>query len=203
MSEKKKYSIKTDFTTLAITLIPIGAAVNIVGGYIKDALGLPLYLNTIGTIFSGMLCGPWVAAVTGVMTNVVRGCTGHPNNFFFIPVNIVVGMIVGFCARANMFDKWWKTVLSMLIMSLASIVTSAPITVLVFGGVTGNTNSVMTAALMATGANIWTAVMGTTGVFTFIDRIISYILGWLVIRAIPSRTLVRFSCGSNYLPQKK
>ena len=57
MAEKKKYSIKTDFSLLALLLIPIAVAVNFVGGQVAVLLKIPLYLDTIGTIMVGMLCG--------------------------------------------------------------------------------------------------------------------------------------------------
>lgn len=63
--EKKKYSIKEDFSMLALLIIPVGVAVNFVGGQLASILKLPMYLDTIGTIFAAMLCGPWVGAVTG------------------------------------------------------------------------------------------------------------------------------------------
>ena len=195
---KKKYSIKTDFTLLAILIIPIAVAVNFVGGQLASLLKLPLYLDTIGTIFASMLCGPWIGALAGALTNVVTGIA-NPVNFAFIPVNVVVGLVTGFLARGNMFSNWWKWLVSMVLMTLASIISAAPIVVLMFGGVTGGGTSIIAATLMATGTNIWLAVIGSDGVFTVIDRIISYVITWLVIRVIPDKTLVKFSCGENYI----
>jgi len=195
---KKKYSIKTDFTLLAILIIPIAVAVNFVGGQLASLLKLPLYLDTIGTIFASMLCGPWIGALAGALTNVVTGIA-NPVNFAFIPVNVIVGLVTGFLARANMFSNWWRWLVSMVLMALASIISAAPIVVLMFGGVTGAGTSIIAATLMATGTNIWLAVMGSDGIFTVVDRVISYIITWLVIRVIPDKTLVKFSCGENYI----
>ncbi len=199
--DKKKYSIKTDFTMLAILIIPIAVAVNFVGGQLASLLKLPFYLDTIGTIFAAMLCGPWVGAVAGTLTNVVTGIA-NPVNFAFIPVNLILGLVVGFLARAKMFNVWWKWIISMVIMALTSIITAAPIVVMVFGGVTGSGTSLITAAAMAAGTNIWASVIGTEGVFTVVDRIISYALSYLVIKVIPDRTLVKFGCGMNYIKTK-
>jgi len=199
--EKKKYSIKTDFTMLAILLIPIGVAVNFVGGQLASILKLPMYLDTIGTIFAALLCGPWVGAVTGALTNVLTGIA-NPVNFAFIPVNIIAGLVTGFLARKGMFSIWWKWILSMLIMAAVSIISSAPIVVLVFGGVTGSGTSLITAAAMAAGANIWAAFFGTEGIFTVLDRVISFVICWMVMKVIPARTLVKFPIGSNYLHKK-
>ncbi len=200
--EKKKYSIKEDFSMLAILIMPVGVAVNFVGGQLASILKLPMYLDTIGTIFASMLCGPWVGAVTGALTNVVTGIT-NPVNFAFLPINVIVGLVVGFLARKNMFGNWWKSLISTVIMGIISVITEAPIVVLVYGGVTGSGSSLITATAMAAGANIWAAVIGTEGIFTLLDRIISVAISILVIKVIPPRTLVKFGCGSNYIKENK
>jgi energy-coupling factor transport system substrate-specific component len=197
----ERYSIQTDFSLLAILTIPIAIAVNFVGGQLASLLKLPVYLDTIGTIFASMLCGPWIGALAGGLTNVINGIA-NPVNFAFIPVNVVVGLVTGFLARGNMFGVWWKWLISIILMSLASIISAAPIVVLMFGGVTGSGSSIITATLMATGTNIWLAVIGTDGAFNAIDRVISYFISWFVIKAIPHRTLIKFGCGKNYIKKK-
>ena len=114
-----------------------------------------------------------------------------------------MGLVTGFLARGNMFSNWWKWIVSMLLMSLASIISAAPIVVLMFGGVTGGGSSLITATLIASGANIWAAVIGSDGLFTVIDRIISFFISWLVIKVIPNKTLVKFGCGMNYIKKAK
>ena len=202
MNKQKKFSIKSDFSMLAILIIPIAVAVNFVGGQLASLLKLPMYLDTIGTIFCGMLCGPWVGAVAGALTNIVTGIA-NPVNFAFIPVNVMAGLVTGLLARGQMFKTWWKWIISMIIMAFVSIATSAPIVVLVYGGVTGSGTSLITAAAMAAGANIWTAVIGTEGLWTVVDRIISFLIGYLVIKVIPPRTLVKFGCGENYIKKEE
>lgn len=195
---EKKHSIKDDFSMLALLIIPIAVAVNFVGGQLASVLKLPFYLDTIGTIFAAMLCGPWVGGVAGVLTNIVTGIA-NPVNFAFIPVNLLAGLVTGYLARKNMFSTWWKWIISIVIMAATSIISSAPIVVLVFGGVTGSGTSLITATAMAAGANIWAAFFGTEGIFTVLDRIISFFISFFVIRVIPARTLVKFGCGENYI----
>ena len=55
---------------------------------------------------------------------------------------------------------------------------------------------------MAAGANLWAAFFGTEGIFTTLDRVISFFISWGVIRVIPDRTLVKFGCGQNFLKNK-
>ena len=196
-----KYSIKKDFTMLAILIIPVGVAVNFVGGQLASMLKLPMYLDVIGTVFTSMLCGPWVGAVTGGLTNIVTGIA-NPVNFYFIPVSVVLGIVSGFLARYNMFSTVVKWIISMVLMSLTSIIIAAPIVVYVFGGITGGGTSLVAATLMAAGTNIWAAVVGSDGVFTILDRIISFVIVMSVIKVIPTKTLIKFSCGELYIKKK-
>lgn len=194
----KKHSIKDDFTMLAILTIPIGVAVNFVGGQLASTLKLPMYLDTIGTIFSAMLCGPWVGACTGLMTNIVNGFA-NPVNFAFIPVNLAVGLVTGFLSRKNMFRTPLKYVISVILITAVSVIIAAPIVVKVYGGVTGDGASIFTATMMAAGANIWASFFGTAGVFNVLDRIIATAISFAVIKVIPARTLVKFGCGENFI----
>lgn len=90
----------------------------------------------------------------------------------------------------------------MFIMAWVSIIVSAPIVVLVYGGVTGGGTSLITAAALAAGANIWTAFFGTEGIFQVLDRIISFLICWAVIKVIPTRNLIKFSLGELYIKKK-
>ena len=49
---------------LAWFLVPIGVAVNFIGGTIILLLKLPIYLDSIGTIIVGALCGVWPGVIT-------------------------------------------------------------------------------------------------------------------------------------------
>ena len=48
---------KQKLNKLAIFLIPIGIAVNVVGGQLAVLLKLPVFLDSIGTFVVGALCG--------------------------------------------------------------------------------------------------------------------------------------------------
>lgn len=200
--ERPTFSIKDDFSMLALLIIPVGVAVNFVGGQLASLLKLPMYLDTIGTIFTAILCGPWVGGVTGLLTNIFTGIA-NPVNFAFIPVAIIAGVVTGIFARYDYFSAWWKWLIAMLVMAAASILASAPIVVLMFGGVTGGGTSIITATAMAAGANIWAAFFGTEGIFTVLDRMISFFISWSVIKVIPDRNLVKFSLGMFYVKNRK
>jgi hypothetical protein len=64
--------ISGQFTTRVIVLMPVAIAINIVLGYtIQSVLKLPIYMDSIGTIFVGVLAGPLAGALTGILSNLI------------------------------------------------------------------------------------------------------------------------------------
>ena len=67
--------ISGQFTTRVIVLMPVAIAINIVLGYIiQTVLKLPIYMDSIGTIFVGVLAGP----LAGLATIPVVAMTAEP-----------------------------------------------------------------------------------------------------------------------------
>lgn len=201
MAKTNKRSIKDDFTMLSILIIPIGVAVNVVGGRLASTLSLPMYLDTIGTIFTGIIAGPWVGAVTGLLTNIVTGIM-NPVNFWFIHVNVIAGLVTGWLARKGWFTSWWKGLLATVIQALVSTIASAPPVVYVYGGVTGSGTSLLSAVLIASGKSIWASFFSVEIVWTIVDRIISWLISIAVIKCIPNKTLIKFPLGELYTKKK-
>lgn len=201
-AESKKFSIKTDFNMLTILIIPIAVAVNFTGYQLTTVLKIPLFLDTIGTIFAAIIGGPWVGALAGALTNLLN-CLTAPSDFPFVLVSIAVGLTTGFLSRAKMFSNFWKSCISAVIIAFVSVLISTPIVVLLYGGVTGSGTSLVTAVLLASGADIWKSVIGGDSIFTLADRAIACVIALGVIRVIPDRTLIKFSCGRNYIKEKK
>ena len=143
MVKKKKMSfsdkIRAEFTTIAIVMIPIAIGINQAGRLIHEALGLPIWLDTIGTIFTAMLCGPWVAGIGGFLTNVVTAIAyGRATSVFFGLVQLGLGLVAGLLVYKGWFKVWWKVPLSGVILAITAALISAPIVVIVRGGVSGS-----------------------------------------------------------------
>lgn len=90
--------ISRQFTTRVIVLIPVAIAINIVLGYtVQSVLKLPIYLDSIGTIFVGVLAGPLAGLVTGVLSNLIWQYAPVIGGGTIGPFAIVAG-VIGFLA---------------------------------------------------------------------------------------------------------
>ena len=54
---------------MVIFLIPVCIAINLVGGQLAIMLKLPVFLDAIGTIIAGALCGPVPGMMVGLITH--------------------------------------------------------------------------------------------------------------------------------------
>jgi energy-coupling factor transport system substrate-specific component len=197
MSEERK-SIKDDFTMMALLLIPIAIAVNIVGGQIAVLLKLPVYLDTIGTLLIAILAGPWVGALTGLLSNLINGIF-DPTFIPFAIVSIVVGLVAGFFSRVKLFSTVWKTVLAGILIGLVAAIVSAPIVAYLFGGVTGSGSTLITGVFLAAGQSLIESVLTSSIITDLADKVISCLICFFIIRSMSSRYLSKFSLGTNFI----
>ena len=207
MEMKKSFgqTLKQDFNTTALVMIPLCVGINIVGEFICQSLKLPLWLNVEGTIIAAVLAGPWVGASTGILTNVVLSFTIEgPTALPFALISCVWGLVAGFLANLGFWRVWWKAVIAGGIGELIQVPVSAPIIVYMFGGITAGASSAFTAFMMATGHNIWTSVISTGLLVDGADKVLSSLIAFFIIQALPKRMLYRFSrAAHNVLGDKK
>jgi hypothetical protein len=90
----------------ALALIPLAIAINIAGGQLVKALRLPIYLDSIGTVLTGALLGPWIGLITGLLSNAIWTLIGLDSfALTFAPVAGVIGLLAGFAGRAGLFQR--------------------------------------------------------------------------------------------------
>lgn len=196
MNETK--GIGKDFSLMAILLIPVAIAINIVGGQLAALLKIPVYLDCIGTIIVGMLAGPWVGAVTGFLSNAINAIF-DPTFLPYSLVSIAVGLVTGFLSQRQMFKKISYIVISGVIIAFTASIIAAPITAYLFGGVTGSGSTFITALLLATGKNLMQSVFTAAIISDLADKLISIFVAYFVIRNMSARYLSKFKYGNNFI----
>ncbi len=186
--------IKRSFTTVTWVMIPVAIAINIAVGQLIYTLKVPLYLDSIGTVLVGVLAGPWAGALTGLLANLIWGLTGLNVTYApFAAVAAVIGLLAGLFSEAGWLKTWWKVILAGVITGLIAAAISAPISAYVFGGVTGAGTDVVVAMFRGMGAGILPATFAQGVSSDPLDKAVTYLIVWLIIRALPERFLARFT----------
>ena len=187
---------------MAILLIPVAVAINFTGFGIVKVLQLPIFLDSIGTVFISLIAGPWIGITTAVITSLITG-SFSPEYFAFMPVSIIMALCMGILARFKFKNIIIKTILCAFSLVVIAILVSAPIIVYVYGGNTGNATAGITAFFLATGSNIWNAVFSTNLITETTDKIITAIVAMAIIKAMSARYLIKFKYGKNYIKSDK
>lgn len=186
--------LKKEFTTTTLVLIPVAIAINLVVGNLIFTLKVPLYLDSIGTVLVGVLVGPWAGAVTGFLANVMWTALGwFPEAIAWAGVAALIGVLASVFNRSGWMESIGKSALAGLITGIIAAVLSAPIAAYVFGGVTGSGTDALVAMFRAAGADALGANIGQGIVSDPIDKLVTFVLVWAIMRGLPSNLKARFS----------
>ena len=172
-----------------LTIGPVCVVLNMAGGEIAAQLRIPLYFDSLGTVIAGILLGPFGAAMTGLSTNVVWGLTIRPTALPFGITAFVIGLAAGYAARAGWMRRPHTAIGAGLGTGIIAAVVSAPIAAYVFGGFTGGGTDLLVAFFLQTGANILQSTLGQGIVSDPIDKAITFLAGWAIVRALPDRLI--------------
>ena len=190
-------SIKKDFTTVTLVLMPVAIAINIVVGQIVLILRLPVFLDSIGTVLVAVVAGPWAGALTGTLSNVIWGLAIDPNALPWFPVALFIGLVAGICATYGLFKSWVRVVIAGIILAFTAAVVSTPIAVYLFGGITASGISFFTAYFLQTGQDLITAVLSANFIWEPVDKIATSLVAYAIIKGLSARYLARFPRAEN------
>ena len=172
--------------TTVVTLVPVAAALNIVGGSINTGLGLPTFLDTIGTAVAAIVLGPWWGALVGIFGNVAGAFISGPVGIPFALVNMASALVWGYGVRSlGMGASVPRFFLLNIIVAIVTSAIAAPIVVFVFGGATGHPSDTLTAAFATAGNDLLAATFASSILVSLADKIISGFVALSIIAALP------------------
>jgi len=187
---------------LTIFLIPIGIAINVVGGQLALLLKLPVFLDCIGTIVVGALCGTWPGVLVGLGCGLINSISA-PNLLPYTVIGMLFGFIGSFLAKKNMFDKFWKALVNGVCIALISTSIAVPITATLYGGFVGTGATGIVAALMAAGWGVVPATFVSELSAELMDKLVCLIVIFFVLKAMPARLVVKLPNGKYFVNEEE
>src|SRR6202163_403178 len=129
--------LKFSLVSVGFVLILSSLGLNFAGHALAVTFGLPLFLDSIGTVLAGVVAGPWVGGSVGFISNLVSSNTVDP---IAAPYGLV-SFAVGFAAGLARYLNWQKRAsgwlaLWLMAFAIASLV-STPLNLLISGGNSG------------------------------------------------------------------
>lgn len=174
-----------------LALIPVAAALSLALSAAVDAVALPLFLDTTGTILATALAGPAVGIATGVVTSAVNTLR-NPTFWPFVVVQVLVALYAWLAARAGLFRRFATALPAGLGLGVLASLASTPISYAVFGCTTTGGIALTTALGRALGLSPLAACFFGSFATDCGDKTVTFALVAAVLHALPRRTAARF-----------
>lgn len=171
-------------STNNLMFMSLAIVINFIGCTLALILRLPVYLDSIGTIFAAITMGPVGGCVVGALTALINGFTMDPVSLYFIPTQVILGLMAGIFFN-KMQLKGLKATGAVFLMGTVIAMVSSLIVVWVFGGVTSSGSSLIVALLKNLGVDLWVSVFVTQVVTDVLDKFICTALAFAVVRLMP------------------
>lgn len=160
------------------------------GAFEKES---PRWLSTlIGTIFVFSLTMFLLAFTNATIDE--TGFTSFPSMadlFSRYAVVFIIAIVIGAAIGYFLLQKGGYAGMWGLMTGIIAAIISAPTAAYVFGGVTGSGTDLLVAAFRASGANITASVMAQGAVSDPFDKMLSFMVVWLILRSLPKRLRMR------------
>lgn len=171
--------------TKMIAQLAMAVAINIVGAYI-GTLAKFVFLDTIGTFMAAFLFGPIYGMIVGAITLVVSGSIFDPSAYYFIPVQMILGLLGGLIYKSNFFKGMnpVKIVLGILLIAVPASAVAAVIAAFVFGGVTTSGTTYIVMILKQVGVSVFSASFISQLPMDLLDKTITIILALTIVKRL-------------------
>lgn len=173
-----------------ITLIALAIVINIVGSYIALGFHLPIYLDSIGTIMTAILLGPFYGLFPGVLSALITGMASDIYALYYMPVGVVLGIVTGLIFQKNKTNKLF---VKAFCISVPASLISACITATIFGGITSSGSTMLVQLLAKTPLGLTLSCLIVQFFTDYFDRLLSLWLVFSVIKKLPDSLIKKLN----------
>lgn len=178
--------------TYEISLFVAGCIlINYFGKAFSDYLTLPMWLDSVGTVFAAYLFGPVCGAVVGATSNIMY-CMHSQVSLFYGLTNLVVGIVVGICARKGFLKNLFGVLSTAFLVTVLSVLVSAPLNFILADGATGNVwGDGVASLLQELGCHARVSYIIGEFYLDFVDKVITMVILFVVVQIFQKRKKTR------------
>ncbi len=153
-----------------------------------SALGIPLYLDNVGTLLAAILGGYVPGIVVGYLNNIIN-MQGNPGNAYYVVLSTMIAACGTYLGTKGWFKKFWKALLTIPVFAFIGGVCGSILTYLLYGyGMGEGISAPFAKALMENGTwTVFQAQMISDVVIDLVDKSITVIAVFIIIKLIPAR----------------
>lgn len=159
-------------SVMRLTMAAFCITLNFVGAYIALCLKLPIYMDSIGTIFAGAVLGPWYGMGTAFCSGVLSGITSDIYAIYFLPSGMITGALAGYLFPRELFRKKWIPA-GVACLTIPGTAVSASISAFLFHGVTSSGSSILVQLFSHLGLGMVMSAFAVQLVTEYADRFLA------------------------------
>jgi energy-coupling factor transport system substrate-specific component len=133
-----------------------------------------------------------VAVAIGIGTTLMGTVLFSPLLWAFSGTAAVIGIVSAFLANRGFYVTWWKAVIAGLIIGMIAAIVSAPVKVIVFGGVTASGVDALTLLFRSAGKSVIESVFLAGFSSEPVDKVLVSLAAFFLSHSLSRRTLAWF-----------
>ena len=189
--QETRSGLEKTLTMLALIIVCI--LINSGGALVCNSLGLPLYLDLIGTMIASMLGGYIPGIFVGLMGPLLTTITSDPMAISYGAINVSVAAITAFFHNRDWTGKFWGIFSMIVIYALIGGVGGALITWYLYGFGAEDTSSALVKAIHSLGIfSAFASELIADFLIDLVDKVISVSFALIVIHVLPEKFKGRF-----------
>ena len=199
MTTRITQRLSIELSGSGLPFLGFAVALNLSMGQLASALKIPFYMDMVGTVLVAVLCGPWSAVIVGTLSNILAAAFGNASMIFFIPVVIVIALFTAWIASRGWFRTLHLVLAGGVLQGILAAVVSAPIAAYVFGGVMFAGTDFLVLYFRSVGNTLLESVFYQGLASDPVDKTVTYLIVFLLLKNLPVRLLGRFRGAPNVL----
>lgn len=169
----------------------IGLTLNMGGKIISNIYGLPIYLDTIGTILVSIL-GGFVPGITVALSTNMLSYFMNPSSIYFGPLNILISIITVLMNRKGMLKGIKNLFIYIVCLTLAGGGAGGILSWLLYGYDVNGMTLALAAFFHSNGLNNFLSYYFANFAFDFLDKVITVTFVMIALYLIPEEQRYKF-----------
>jgi HD-GYP domain-containing protein (c-di-GMP phosphodiesterase class II) len=175
-------------------LVVGGILINLAGAWLAGRLGLPMYLDVIGTMLASALGGYIPGITVALLGSFLNSLTSDPNAFTYNVLGVAIAIVTSNFFRHGLHKKIWGVVALTVITAIIGGIFGAFITWILYGFGAEDSTSALVQAIHGLGVmSAFASELVADFLIDLLDKIISVAVTLIVVAVLPVKFKKKFT----------
>lgn len=176
-----------------ILLSVLGILLNIFGSTIAALTGMPIYLDSVGTVLIAAMSGSLPGVAVGFFTNIFKIFTGGYSSIYYGVINVLIALVTSALSKRGYFSRLYKAFAAVLALALVGGGIGSILTWFIFGFANeGITASLAEMIRQNTSLPLFISQFLADYSIDIIDKFLTVVIVFIVIKVLPDKIEERF-----------